>query len=209
MLEMAASFFSLIAAEAAAVGGELRLAGVAIRDKCAAVEVRVSDDTLAMYSAERTLRVLEGSLPAPPKAAQQVHRFRKAARAFDKPDHRVVALGIDWQKPVPLVLRVAERPLDSLINIRAKLVRIGGSTPAARFDSLMEREEFTLNVNEAQCRELGPHVYLEGDLEALVERDSDGKIIGGKVLSFEVVEEVGRDPWVAWEQWYREVNQED
>ena len=208
LLELAAAFFSLVTAEAAQSGHELRFESIEIRDKCALIAARPSDYALARVAAQHALHVLDGSAAPPRGGADQVRRFNKAAKAFDKPDHRLLAGGTGWQAAIVLPNERRARPMTCMTTFRAKPVRVGGTNPAVRFSSDMERDEFTLDAGEDLARSLGTHLYRDVEIEALIERARDGSIQGGEVLSFRAVDTVCEDPWGVWEQWYQDVNRE-
>lgn len=210
LLEMAAAYFSLVAAEAAQRHVELHFQGLEVIDKCAAVRVFVSDQAIATLAARQAQQVLRGAAPPPRGGSENVKRFRKAAQRFEVEPHtyRIAAITPEGRLPLAVLREQRTRPMDSLVTLRAKPVRVGGDTPAVRFWSVLERDEFTLAATEEQARKLGTELYREVELEALIERGKDGVINGGKVLDFHPVDNECVEPWDAWRKWYREANRE-
>lgn len=212
LLELAASFFSLLAAEAASAGAELRLDGVAIRDKCAAVVVWASDGLVARQAADQTRLVLSGASDPPKGATAQVGRFRQAAQRLDPSRFQLRAMGTTdaerWQLPIVLPAERRSRPLDSFTTMRIRVERAGGASPAVRLSSVLERDTFTLRASERLAQEIAKHLYKEGDVEARIERGLDGEITGGQVLAFHPIDPGDLDPWVPWAQWYQSVTRE-
>lgn len=90
--------------------------------------------------------------------------------------------------------------MDLLLSIRAKPIHVGGEKPTAHFESPFE-EPFTLSITKEDARRLGALLYQDVDIEAEVVRDVEGKIESGKLLTFEVVEDV--DPRPAWREWHQ------
>jgi hypothetical protein len=113
------------------------------------------------------------------------------------PRHSALALDEDDQAP-----------LDSMLSIRATVLRVGVATPnaapAVRFSSGLEDGPFTLQVSDTQLRQLSTRLLTEVDIEARVSRNADGAIERGKLERFDVVE--GGDPRPAWREWFRAVN---
>lgn len=179
LLELAASFFSLVAAEAASTGAELRLDGVEIRDKCAAVVVRASNGLVARQAADQTRQILSGTSEPPKGATMHVMRFRNAAQHLDRERYQLRAMGsnrdqIAWQMPIALPAEIRTRPLDSWTTMRVRVERAGGAHPAVRFSSVLERGDFTLRAKAELAQQIGKYLYQEGDLEARIERGLDG-----------------------------------
>jgi hypothetical protein len=210
LLEMAAAFFSLVAAEAVQAGTQLDFHGLEVLDKCAAVRVNVSDKSTAISAARQAQQVLRGASPPPRGGSDPVKLFRKAAQRFEAgvPTFRIAAITAEGQLPIAIPKDPRSRPMDTLVTLRAKPVRVGGDKPAVRFSSVLERDEFTLGADADLARRLGNELYREVELAAIIERGKDGVINGGKVLGFEVVDASVADPWGAWRKWYQDVNRE-
>lgn len=107
-----------------------------------------------------------------------------------------VQVGRESAKPFPVAVDVSRAPPRSSISLRAKLVRVGGVEPAARFEARAE-DAFTLDVSEEAARALAQHLYREVDLVAVVDRSADGSIESGRLVQFEVLD-ADTDPRVAW-----------
>ena len=117
--------------------------------------------------------------------------------------------GANWKLPIAVVKESRSRPMDSLVTLPARVVKVGGREPSVRFDSPLESEEFTLRASEDLARALGNQLYREVEISAQIERGRDGAIAGGEVLAFELVDAACEDPWGPWEQWFQAVTRVD
>jgi hypothetical protein len=202
-LDLAASFFQLVKANSDEMAADLRLTGIEIIDKCAAVRARPDAVDVAKECAELALRQIGGDA-APRGAAQHVERARAAVRALPA-DHCAKVLIGPWRRSIVVRPDDAIAPLDEVLAIRAEPIRAGGKRPAVRFRSFLE-EDFTLEVTAEQARALGAILYSEVEIEARISRDAEGYIDGGRLLSFEPIDE--GDPRPAWLEWFKRVQGE-
>ena len=95
---------------------------------------------------------------------------------------------------------IEQQPLRELATFRGELLRVGGVRPAMRFRS--DERDFSLEASKEPLRQLGEHLYRQVEVEAEVERDELGNIIGGRVLEVAIVTE--GDALNAWQQWFNE-----
>jgi len=93
-------------------------------------------------------------------------------------------------------------PIGELATIRARPIRAGGVVPAVRFSADDEPADFTLPCSQQLSRELGAHLYREVEIEASITRSADGRIEGGQLMQFVVVNN-DDDPAEAWERWFK------
>ena len=203
-LRLAAAFFRLLKANADTSERPLSLNGVSIIDKCAAVAARADDPEIAQFFAAAALRQIGGE--EPPHGLQQLaEEARASVRGIGIGQRAKVIIG-PWAKDVPTPPPEPESPLDALLSIRAVPIRAGGKRPAVRFASPFE-DDFTLAVTEEQARELGGMLYREVEIEALVSRDSQGRVERGELRSYSLVTD--GDPRPAWKEWFKNVGGSD
>lgn len=204
LLEFAAAFFQLLKANADETAEPLSLTHVQVIDKCAAVIVMPDNLELARACADEAVRQVAGS--DPPKGAKElVGRVHSALRQLPSEQRARVLIG-SWLRHIVTELAATADPLDSILAIRATPIRVGGSRPAVRFRSHLERD-FTLDTTREIARSIGAHLYREVEIEATVRRDADGSIGSGRLRSFEPV--ATGDPRPAWQEWFRSVAGDD
>lgn len=202
LLELAASFFALVEANAAAQERSLDLVGLEILDKCVALAARPNDIRLAREMAELSRRQIGGLEELQHGTRERVERVREAMRQLGPGQVARVQIAA-WSKTLKAVEQDVAPPLDSQLSIRARPIRIGGKRPMVRFESRLE-DDFSLQTTQDTARQLGQFLWREVDIEAKVTRDVDGTIAGGTLISFEPVDE-DADPQTAWRDWYRAV----
>lgn len=96
----------------------------------------------------------------------------------------------------------AEKLYSAVTSTRARLIRLGGAEPAARFQAKTEDGEFTLSLpDEAVAQGLGPHIYSILDIVMRVARNEDGEIESGELIEFHPVGSVGATE--AWREWFK------
>ena len=203
VLELASAFFQLVKANANEIG-EIKLTNLQIVDKCLAIIALPDNLELARNCAEEAVRQIAGSDP-PRGGGEYVTRARNAIKHMPS-DHHARVLAGPWHRDVTIEQSPIPEPLDSVLAIRAVPIRVGGSRPAVRFRSEIE-DEFTLATTQTVAREIGQHLYREVDIDAIVRRDADGTIIGGKLISFDSV--MDEDPRAAWSEWFQSVGVDD
>lgn len=89
------------------------------------------------------------------------------------------------------------------LSVRARLLRVGGKSPTARFESDSEAAPFSLELSHEMAREISRHLYEELDLDATVQRDGRRMIVAGDLQEFIPVPDES-DAFDAWRRWYRE-----
>lgn len=193
-LEFAAAFLALVLENATESKSPLLLTRVRLIEKCAGLYVLPNLPDLAV-SASREVAGIE---EPPHGAGQFVDRVRQSITLFPAASKFQVQLD-DWVALITDKPPMPERPLDSMLSLRARPVRVGGKVPRARFSSLLEPDEFTLRVNEDQARKLGAMLYRDAEIVAFVRRAPDGSIEDGTLKEFTLVED--RDAIDAWRTW--------
>lgn len=236
-LELASAYFALLRHSAEANGEALRLEGIRVIDKCAAVavDVRIKDlvkvlvggasdpsapdearikgqpDPGAPDEATRIVSLL-GELdgyargePAPGGGEQYAKRLRTARNRLPEGySAKVIAGPLEsprWERPLETT-EPEGLDVDETVDLRVRVIGVGGDQPRARFASDSEPTPFALAVKREIAKELGRHLYDEIDVTAIVRRDPDGQIRKGRLLEFFPLSDEAPGP--AWIQWARE-----
>lgn len=196
-LELASAYFALLRHSAEASGEALRLEGVRVIDKCAAlaVDARIEGqpDPGAPDEATRIVSLL-GELdgyargePAPSGGEQYAKRLRTARNGLPHGYSAKVIAG-PWKAPRwerPLETTEPEGlDVDETVDLRVRVIGVGGDKPRVRFASDSEPAPFALAVKREVAKELGRHLYDESDVTAIVRRGPDGQIRTGRLFEF-------------------------
>jgi hypothetical protein len=161
-LEAAAAYFALLEATAKSAGRELRIYGVAVVEKCAAVIAKTSSPDDALAAAQDAQAILGRDEP-PHGYGAVVSRLRGAMFVLD--GHRARARVGREIMDLPVHHEGRSRAPFGTISLRATLLRVGGSEPRARFKAIGE-EDFTVELaTEAVAQALAPH--FTGSLTSL------------------------------------------
>jgi hypothetical protein len=198
-LEIAASFFALIRANAMEDGVSLDFTGVEILDKCVAVATTTKDPLLTKNFVTRSLLQIAGGESL---HRNRVGRVRKALHQLQKGLKARVLVGGDWKRTIVHESRIAHVPSEELIIIRAVPMRVGGKNPTVRFSSDFE-DEFSISCDKELSQGIGTILYKEAEIEALIKRNAKGAIKSGKLLSFIPISD--DDPTLVWRDWFRSV----
>lgn len=205
MLELSAALVALVAKNAEEDDLDLSLSGLRIINKCAAVVVGVNQMVNAERCAVESLRQVAGVTDGPKGSATLIARVRDAHRSLP-PGHTAKVIVGPWARKIEPA-SAEPPPLDSILSVRATLMRVGGNDPVARFSSPIEAAPFTLRVSKQQAKELGHLLYQSVDIEARVARDAEGGIARGKLDRYARMDE--GDPVELWGAWYRKMTAED
>ena len=200
LLEIAAAFLDVVRRLADEEGVPLPLRGVRVVDKCVAVVTETDAPERAKHLTQRAMTVL--SSPSPRRGfGLATDRLERAIQQLPEGQSARVLVGRGWSVPIGVGRAAVPELLPETTRMRAVPLRVGGSNPAVRFSSPSEGEQFTLDTTDDLARSIGPHLYLEVEIEARVKRGADGKIDGGSLVSFVPVH---RDASDAWPKWYRD-----
>lgn len=198
MLALASSYVDSLRALAVTSDLDLDLRGLQIRDRCVEIAFGVNKLGPAREAADEVNQAL-ASTERPRGAIGAIDRLRDALSALPPAIGVTVAAGGSWKRSLQLHTVAESPPALELVALRVVPVRIGGARPVVRFHS--EREsDFSLDADIELARSLGSHLYLEVELEAEIARNEVGAINGGRVLSFEPVEDGGA--LAAWDRWF-------
>lgn len=201
-LEVAAAFVDLIQHVAKTSGHDLRLTGIEVRKKCAQLAVGTPAPQQAKAASLRAVLLVSGRESIPPMLGQRVERLMRATRSAPDTMKITVAQG-KWKRRLAApVLREAEAAPEEETTLRAKIMRAGGDNPSVRLSSESEAEQFTFHVSEPEAQKLGRHLYEEIDVTARIQRDVDGRIVGGAILDWQPIE--GGSSVAAWREWHAE-----
>lgn len=199
-LEIAAALLGFVQRVAADRDVPLKIRGLSIEDKCAAVVAHVDQIVAAREIAREALNYVRGGADPPRGTAEYVARMRSAIRRLPEDQHAAVLLG-EWKREITM----GPDPLPpgpwARIAHRARLLRIGGQRPMARFESKYDGE-FSLSVTAEAARKLGSYLYRPLDIEARVLRDSTGDIERGELLVWHQISD--EDPADTMREWFRE-----
>jgi hypothetical protein len=111
-----------------------------------------------------------------------------------------------WHRPLTPRAQTEPAIRSEAVSVRAEVLRVGsarpGVQPSVRLQSFSEPFPFTLKITTAgDTPKLGAELTREIDVVATVKRDAEGKIIGGTLDEWFVLEEgSGVD---AWREWFR------
>lgn len=182
----------------------LEFKGLAIEDKCAALVFSTPKLGLAEQAALEAHRLLGGEQLVPHRLESVAEDFRAAVRCLPKEQSVTVLVGTK-RLPVPVQPQVKLLPMRSVTNLRAMVLAVGGKNPTARFTSKSEGvRPFTVRVEEVSVAQaLGAQLFREVEVEVQLDRDRDGTILSGKLLSFIPVGEPSENDLERWRAWYR------
>ena len=198
-LELAASLLGLMQKLASDRGQALSIRGLSIEDKCMAVVAHVDRAPFAKDLAREALGYIHGD-PAPRGAGVFADRARSVLQRLPENQSAAVILG-RWKRPLRRDEAALERSPWARISQRARLVRLGGQSATARFDSRYEGE-FSLSLSVDEAKRLARHLYSDLDIEARVVRDEEGVIERGVLVGWQQLSD--EDPSVAMREWFAE-----
>lgn len=202
LLRVAESYLWLVSRLGHIHDAPVTLTGIAIIDKCAAVQTWPTDMTRAVLFCQEAARVISGQEEAPHGAEKAAADAREALRGLPKTmKARVLAGKFVGSLVAPEEEALREHPWEQT-QLRATLVRTGGKKPVAQFRSVDDGAFFTLDLpSEEAARELGQHLYKDVDLEALIVRDHQGGIEKGELIDLHVLSDA--EPGDAWRTWFQ------
>lgn len=202
LLRVAESYLWLVTRLGHIHNAPVTLTGIAIIDKCAAVQTWPTDMTRAVLFCQEAARVISGEEEAPHGAEKDAAAAREALRGLPKTmKARVLAGTFVGALVAPDEEALRDHPWEQT-QLRATLVRTGGKKPVAQFRSIDDGAFFTLDLrSEEAARELGQHLYKDVDLEALIVRDHQGGIEKGELVELHVLSDA--EPGDAWRTWFQ------
>jgi hypothetical protein len=198
-LAVAHRYIDLVSALADEDATDLQFTGLQVIDKCVAFAFQSNEPDLARREAKRAHRCVTGVEAVPAGAVVATRELKSALRRL--PSSNVVRLKAGaFHQEVKLSATPPASSAEAQVSLRAMPVRVGGTTPAVRFESRSEDRPFTLEVSRELARQVGRFLYSEIDISALVRREEEGLIEGGRLLGFEPVTD--DDATAAWRDWY-------
>lgn len=212
-LQFASSYIELVsltAAEALDDEAGLTFTGVQVLDKCVAVAARVSDPDVAQEAAAMAAPWVRGTSVPPRVLAPYVSRAQEARRRFPSFQEARVIVG-PWSMPIEAAAlqAVADSRRASRTTLRARLLRVGGKEPRARFESRTEPRPFSLRVTPELARMLGPSLYQDVEIVVSVIRDADDAIVEGSLLeAVQVKSGTPQEIIQAWRDFHKRVGSE-
>jgi hypothetical protein len=204
LLRLAEAYFVLLTKLADAKGKGLSLTGLAVLDKCVALESKSSDAYVARFFGEMAVRIVSGKEVPPFGLEGVLNDVRTALRSLPATHVAKVRAGGARARRLrlPKDAELGSYAWETLA-LRSTVVRVGGRDPRAQFLSASEATSFTLSVTTEEARSLGAKLYLPLELEARVLRDEEGRISQGAVVRFTVLDD--RDPADAWREWFADI----
>lgn len=194
VLPFAAAYLESLQAMAADDDEQLSVKGIEIRKGSVEFAFGVENLTRMQHLARQVARMMPLADAPPP-----IRRLRATVARLPEGVNAEVRIGA-WKDAVISSDLIEQQPLRELTTFRGELLRVGGVRPAVRFRS--DERDFSLEASKEQLRQLGKHLYHQVEVEAEVERDELGNIIGGRVLEVEIVTE--GNALNAWQQWFNE-----
>jgi hypothetical protein len=200
LLRLAEAYFRLLGkvSEAKKIG--VTLVGLSVVDKCAAVMSRSSNGAGARLLTDYAIQIVDGSELAPYGTEMAANDVRASLRGLPA-GYQAKARAGSWERP----LRLADERLRQFgweeVELRVRVVKVGGVRPRAHFDSDSEAAPFVLSLSEDDAMELGKRLYQTVDIEARLVRDHSGEIEDGEVIAVHLLSD--EDPKEAWRSWFR------
>lgn len=199
-LELAAAYLEMLQRIAEDEDRNLTFTGIEVRSGSCKLAFKPSDTKQAKMSVQRGVRLLTGGRATPPRLRGAVGRVESALARAPGPPKAKVAVG-KWTRQIMVRKPQRRSRPEAQTTLRVQVERVGGAQPKLRVRSTSE-DAFTLSVSKELARKVGPHLYKEVEVTALISRDEDGTIEGGELLSFAPVNE--GDALSAWQDWFQE-----
>lgn len=181
---------------------KIEFTGLRIIDKCIAAVVGVSDSSIAKVSAMKAIDLVKNPERAPLKIRKTIHNLEESARKLVDLK-QAPSIFIGPSEPQKLLLPFTSEPqllpasVDDNISIdeytetttfRAYLDSIGGEDPKARFRQKINGKDVFFELKMAKqkdiAKNLAKFLYSEIEIHAQVNRELDGLIKRGEILSF-------------------------
>ena len=199
MLRLAQEAFQLLTKVAESAGITLTLAGLAVRDKCVAVDVRPNDQDAADMAIRRALRLVAGDDMVPSGLVKSVDAVRKDLRGLPPGMTASVQSSGRAKKLKPPPIPVVDLPWE-VTELRVTPIRVGGTEPGAQMTSTSEVGPFTVEVSRDAARRLGSLLYQEVDVVVHIVRGVDGRIEKGRLMEIHSLGD--GEPLSAWRDWF-------
>lgn len=202
ILSLAASYFAFLQALADDQGIDLKLTGIAVRDKCVALGCQTAERGAARELTGLMVSFLSGMTEPPKGFRGDTERLQQAIRRLPRDQKARVMVGPNWELPLSANNDSDGAPPYETINRRARPIRVGGKSPAVRFESGSEDYPFTLGASMNDAITIAGYLYQDLDIIARIYRGPDDRIMSGHLIAFEPLE--GGDATEAWRSWYRQ-----
>lgn len=199
LLRLAQQTFQLLTKVADTSGASLTLAGMAVRDKCVAIDVSPSDREAAELSARRVIRLVAGQERPPRGLTSSVEALQRELRGLPAGMRACVQATGRAKRLLPPPLPTVETPWETT-ELRVTPVRVGGAEPGAQLTSTSELGPFTVEATADVARKLGALLYRDVDVVLDIVRGIDGRIERGRVV--DVMPLSAEEPTATWRQWF-------
>ncbi|HXJ18930.1 MAG TPA: hypothetical protein VMT03_01755 [Polyangia bacterium] len=204
-LRLAAAYLDLVRSVADEEGASLQFTGIQLLNESVGFAFHASAPDVAREAATRAARYVSGEDQPPRGAASATKSVKDALRHLPRQQSARVILG-PWARELAIGTVTSDLPAESSLSVRARLIRAGGTKPAARFESASEERPFTLSLSIDLARKIGQFLYREMDIVAKVHRDTERLIEYGELLEFIPIAD--DDATAGWKDWYRDYSRE-
>lgn len=204
-LRLAASYLDLVRSLADEEGTALQFTGIEILNQSVGFAFHASAPDVAREAATRAARYVAGEEQPPRGATTATRNVKEALRHLPGRHSAKIVVG-PWSRDLAIGTTSSDLPAESSLAVRAKLIRVGGTKPAARFESASEERPFTVNLGIDLAKKIGTFLYRELDIVARVHRDREGVIEYGELVEFIPVAD--DDATSGWRDWYRDYSKD-
>ncbi len=202
LCRLGGAYLHLLTRIAREQGRDLTFRGLRLGPGSTCAYVLPNDPKVAEEAADEAAPYVSGEVEPPPGLEAEARAVSGILRDGLPPALVADIIIGPWRRPL------APRPQEDrslateVVSLRAKILRVGGIRPAVRVETASEETAFTLLVTHPEdARRLGARLYEEIDLVATVRRDTEWKIVGGTLDSWEPLEEGSGVE--AWREWFR------
>lgn len=199
-LEVAAAYLDLLTRIAdEKIGEPLAFQGLQVLPGSLRIVTKTLNPPVALEAAEFSAQLIQGGMRF--GFNQTLERLQRAVREF--PADVVIESRVDDHVRRIEMARRERPPAYEESTLRAKLIRIGGKRPTARFESPSEERPFTLELSTSLAQRLSTHLYRQVEITFRGKRDEDGCLVEGRLYEFEPVEQT-EDPLGVVRDWVDE-----
>lgn len=211
-LRLAHAYFETLVATARATENELRFTGVQIINKCVAVRAIVNNSDLAQTTVQQADNFVAGtalpprkySIAACTKNLVDAHeQFLTHVPAGARRRLKTIAAVGGKKTPLRRPPEPTEDPYSyvSLETMRAKVSTLAGSEMTVRLQPIIGDAFSVMIATNDLAKEIRHHWLDELDVDVEVRRNSEGRVLSGKLKGFHVVQE--GNAVEAWREWVK------
>ena len=201
LLDLASAILDIVAKLAADRSIDLRIVGLEVLNKCAALSSRLEPKTEAKALLRDALTIVEGGADGRRGYDDLVRRARRAVDGL-APGHEANVIVGRWKARVEAPKKVPGTGFRANTTLVAVPERVGGPNRKIAFSSFAERDPFTLEATAEQCRQLGAELYREVEVTFDYRRNETGAIGEGQLNSFRRLD-VGKGTLLELQTWLK------